>query len=178
MINSEYETGCRLMETVKYDINYTYCQIINQTCANYIYDIIKSANQYELDYEDKQKMLNLIYNLLGHEIKIDNQNKDKLSIHYFGVISKNDIINEDTIVSLNTFLSRDRHVIQNVNTCHQIVVYAYPQELGRLQSIKDQNNFELFDSFTESKLTIKGIDFFVYSLTDPSTVDNYKIIFN
>ena len=40
MIKEEYKNGCRLKEQVKYNIDYDDCQILNLTCANYIYDLV------------------------------------------------------------------------------------------------------------------------------------------
>lgn len=178
MINSEYKLGCRLIERVKYNINYDQCQIMNHTCANYMYDIIQQRSQYKLSYEDKQKIVTMIYNLLGHEIKIEDSNNDIQYKCYFGIAQSEDIIDEEKITSLGSFLSANKSFVGNVTTNYQIVIYAYPQEFGKLQSIKDQTGFELLNSFTESEMVIDGVNYFVYQLTDPSTVDNYKLIFS
>ena len=60
MIKEEYKNGCRLKEQVKYNIDYDDCQILNLTCANYIYDLVQESSKYETKLEDVKKMLYMI----------------------------------------------------------------------------------------------------------------------
>lgn len=69
MIKEEYKNGCRLKEQVKYNIDYDDCQILNLTCANYIYDLVQESSKYETKLEDVKKMLYMIEKLLGHEVQ-------------------------------------------------------------------------------------------------------------
>lgn len=69
MIKEEYKNGCRLKEQVKYNIDYDDCQILNLTCANYIYDLVQESSKYETKLEDIKKMLYMIEKLLGHEVQ-------------------------------------------------------------------------------------------------------------
>lgn len=71
MIKEEYKNGCRLKEQVKYNIDYDDCQILNLTCANYIYDLVQESSKYETKLEDVKKMLYMIKKLLGHEVQYD-----------------------------------------------------------------------------------------------------------
>lgn len=71
MIKEEYKNGCRLKEQVKYNIDYDDCQILNLTCANYIYDLVQESSKYETKLEDIKKMLYMIEKLLGHEVQYD-----------------------------------------------------------------------------------------------------------
>lgn len=71
MIKEEYRNGCRLKEQVKYNIDYDDCQILNLTCANYIYDLVQESSKYETKLEDIKKMLYMIEKLLGHEVQYD-----------------------------------------------------------------------------------------------------------
>ena len=101
MIKEEYKNGCRLKEQVKYNIDYDDCQILNLTCANYIYDLVQESSKYETKLEDVKKMLYMIKKLLGHEVQYDipeyhGDNKK----YYFGVVSDNFVINEDNIKQL------------------------------------------------------------------------------
>jgi len=63
----------------------------------------------------------------------------------------------------------------------QRIAYAYPSSLGALTSIKDGNGFSLFDSFnrTTESYTVAGqtVNYYLYVLTDATTVDNYSVIF-
>lgn len=71
MIKEEYKNGCRLKEQVKYNIDYNDCQILNLTCANYMYGLVQESSKYETKLEDVKKMLYMIERLLGHEVQYD-----------------------------------------------------------------------------------------------------------
>ena len=90
MIKEEYKNGCRLKEQVKYNIDYDDCQILNLTCANYIYDLVQESSKYETKLEDIKKMLYMIEKLLGHEVQYDipEYHGDNKKC-YFGVVSDN-----------------------------------------------------------------------------------------
>lgn len=93
MIKEEYKNGCRLKEQVKYNIDYDDCQILNLTCANYIYDLVQESSKYETKLEDVKKMLYMIEKLLGHEVQYDipEYHGDNKKC-YFGVVSDNFVI--------------------------------------------------------------------------------------
>lgn len=58
------------------------------------------------------------------------------------------------------------------------VCYAYPKEFGALTSIKDTvNNYNYTDSFSKATVTVDGIDYLVYTQTEPSAADNVKLVF-
>lgn len=93
MIKEEYKNGCRLKEQVKYNIDYDDCQILNLTCANYIYDLVQESSKYETKLEDVKKMLYMIEKLLGHEVQYDipEYHGDNKKC-YFGVVSDNFVV--------------------------------------------------------------------------------------
>ena len=86
MIKEEYKNGCRLKEQVKYNIDYDDCQILNLTCANYIYDLVQESSKYETKLEDVKKMLYMIEKLLGHEVQYDILVKDIVKYIDYGDI--------------------------------------------------------------------------------------------
>ena len=49
---------------------------------------------------------------------------------------------------------------------NQRVVYLYPKSFGKLTSIKDENNFEIISGFTEKEITINGVTYLEYKLTN------------
>ena len=65
MIKEEYKNGCRLKEQVKYNIDYDDCQILNLTCANYIYDLVQESSKYETKLETE--ILSAFYWRDSHE---------------------------------------------------------------------------------------------------------------
>ena len=105
MIKEEYKNGCRLKEQVKYNIDYDDCQILNLTCANYIYDLVQESSKYETKLEDVKKMLYMIEKLLGHEVQYDipEYHGDNKKC-YFGVVSDNFVIDENNIKQLDYVL--------------------------------------------------------------------------
>lgn len=58
------------------------------------------------------------------------------------------------------------------------VCYAYPKEFGALASIKDTvNNYNYTDSFSKATVSVDGIEYLVYTQTEPSAADNVKLVF-
>lgn len=158
MIKEEYKNGCRLKEQVKYNIDYDDCQILNLTCANYIYDLVQESSKYETKLEDIKKMLYMIEKLLGHEVQYDipEYHGDNKKC-YFGVVSDNFVINKDNIKQLDYVLQDTKEFVKSFSTDYQKILYCYPNEFGDINSIKDQNQFEIKESFQRNAVTIDGI---------------------
>ena len=158
MIKEEYKNGCRLKEQVKYNIDYDDCQILNLTCANYIYDLVQESSKYETKLEDIKKMLYMIEKLLGHEVQYDipEYHGDNKKC-YFGVVSDNFVIDEDNIKQLDYVLQDTKEFVKSFSTDYQKILYCYPNEFGDINSIKDQNQFEIKESFQRNAVTIDGI---------------------
>lgn len=58
------------------------------------------------------------------------------------------------------------------------VVYAYPQSLGALSSIKDvDNNINYTGSFTRTSVKVNGIDYYCYTLNEPTGADGVDLTF-
>lgn len=178
MIKEEYKTACRLKEQTKYNIDYGSCQILNLTCANYIYDLIQQSTKYEISLESIKKMLAMIYELLGHEIKytIPQYTGDKKEC-YYGVVANDFVTDSESIKQLNSVFQDSNNFTSTFSTNYQKILYAYPNEFGDISSIKDQNQFEIKESFEKKTVIIDSILYNVYILKDASSVDNYKIYF-
>ena len=58
------------------------------------------------------------------------------------------------------------------------VFYAYPKYFSTLNSIKDANGFEYINSYTRTELNIDGVDYYVYTLTEPTTISGFKQIYS
>lgn len=178
MIKEEYKTACRLKEQAKYNIDYDSCQILNLTCANYIYDLIQQSTKYEISLESIKKMLAMIYELLGHEIKytIPQYTGDKKKC-YYGVVANDFVTDSENIKQLSSVFQSSNNFTNVFSTSYQKILYAYPSEFGDISSIKDQNQFEIRESFEKKTVIIDNIQYNVYILKDASSVDNYKIYF-
>lgn len=95
-------------------------------------------------------------------------NVTAVGLTYYGV-------NEAT----NTILKNSRSFTWNDISCDKsVLVYKYPKSLGALTSIKDANNFDYINSYTRTEETIKGITYYVYTLTDPMSITGFKQIYS
>ena len=97
------------------------------------------------------------------------------ALSYYGVIDSAETINVSTLTSR---LSTSKSYIATYNMTKQRSVYMYPKSFGTLNSIKDSNNFEYINSYTRSEMTYNNVYYYVYILTDPVTITNFKQIFN
>ena len=169
MIKEEYKNGCRLKEQVKYNIDYDDCQILNLTCANYIYDLVQESSKYETKLEDVKKMLYMIEKLLGHEVQYDipEYHGDNKKC-YFGVVSDNFVIDENNIKQLDYVLQDSKEFVESFSTDYQKILYCYPNEFGDINSIKDQNQFEII----KYSQYLEGLEYTKYRTGKLTVLDN------
>jgi hypothetical protein len=69
------------------------------------------------------------------------------------------------------------HTQEHVAYNYSRFCYAYPKVYGDLVAILDQNGFNYITSFTKSELTINGIAYNCYVLTEPVTIEDSTYIF-
>lgn len=156
MIKEEYKNGCRLKEQVKYNIDYDDCQILNLTCANYIYDLVQESSKYETKLEDIKKMLYMIEKLLGHEVQYDipEYHGDNKKC-YFGVVSDNFVINEDNIKQLDYVLQDTKEFVKSFSTeVKDIVKYIDYEDIPTLNMVANLGG--VFIEYIKGKPVISG----------------------
>lgn len=98
---------------------------------------------------------------------------------YFGVVESNFTPTPEGIQGLSS-----GEIIKNSKTYNtsafnqnaQKNCYAYPKAFGALTSILDGNN-EFINSYTRSELEVNGEMYYVYVLSEASTVSNYSLQF-
>ena len=98
---------------------------------------------------------------------------------YFGVVESNFTPTPEGIQGLSS-----GEIIKNGRTYNtsafnqnaQKNCYAYPKVFGALTSITDGKN-EFINSYTRSKLEVNGEMYYVYVLSEASTVSNYSLQF-
>lgn len=98
---------------------------------------------------------------------------------YFGVVESNFTPTPEGIQGLSS-----GEIIKNGKTYNtsafnqnaQKNCYAYPKSLGALTSITDGKN-EFINSYTRSELEVNGEMYYVYVLSEASTVSNYSLQF-
>ena len=97
---------------------------------------------------------------------------------FYGIVDAmvtNSTITGSQIKALNNFLSTTKAYDYNsINISNKKIIYVYDKSKGKLSSILDGNGFDMLSSYTMSELTIDGTDYYVYILTNPTTVTNYK----
>lgn len=88
---------------------------------------------------------------------------------------------EATVEALTTALGTAKGGTYSFTVTAGRIAYAYPKSLGALTSIKDGNGFSLFDSFTRTEQTYTqnstSVDYYLYVLTDATTVSGYSVTF-
>lgn len=98
---------------------------------------------------------------------------------YFGVVESNFTPTPEGIQGLSS-----GEIIKNSKTYNTSVFnqnaqkncYAYPKAFGALTSITDGKN-EFINSYTRSELEVNGEMYYVYVLSEASTVSNYSLQF-
>lgn len=99
---------------------------------------------------------------------------------YYGIVAKDmGDPTEAEIKTLNKTLKASKGYVYNNITCtFNKVVYAYPQSMGALTSIKDVvNNLNYTNSFTRTSVKIDNIDYYCYTLTEPTGADGVQLTF-
>ena len=101
-----------------------------------------------------------------------------VALSYSGVVASNFVANAANIKALTSFLQGDRNRTLTFNLNNQKTCIAYPKEFGAAASIKDGNNFDYLASYTRSEVTIDGEAYYVYLLSSPTTITDFKQIIN
>jgi hypothetical protein len=88
---------------------------------------------------------------------------------------------ESAVEALTTALGTGKGGTYSFTVNDARIAYAYPASLGALSTIKDGNGFSLFDSFTRTtqSYTQNGttVSYYLYVLTDATTVSGYSVTF-
>lgn len=99
---------------------------------------------------------------------------------YYGLVASDTGTPTDVqIKALNKTLKDVKgYVYKNIICDFNKVVYAYPSEFEALTSIKDiENNINYTNSFTRTTVKVDGIDYYCYTLTEPTGADGVDITF-
>lgn len=101
-----------------------------------------------------------------------------VGLSYSGVVPDNFVANDANVKALTSALvgSRSREI--TFSPANQKICIAYPKEFGVATSIKDGNGFDYLDSYTRTEVTIDGEAYYVYLLSSPTTITDFKQIIN
>ena len=97
---------------------------------------------------------------------------------YFGIVAADYTPAEDTIKALTKSVKSGRGYTGTATLNNQKTCYAYPKSMGALTSVKDANNFEYIGSYTRTELTVWDETYYIYVLTNPTTITNFKQIYS
>lgn len=101
---------------------------------------------------------------------------------YYGIVSSDWLPTENTVKNLSHVVLQGSRSLtwSNIGLNNEKICFAYPQYFGSLTSIKDGNNFEyLSGSYTRTdNVAIDSIPYYTYTLTRPTTITDFKQIYN
>ena len=97
------------------------------------------------------------------------------ALSYYGVINGSEFVDTN---GLTSELRTSKSNTITISLTNQRIIYMYPKSFGNLTSIKDANNFDYINSYTLSNAIVNNVEYNIYILTDPVTINNFKQIFN
>lgn len=101
-----------------------------------------------------------------------------LANSYYGVIDDKEFEIDD-IVNLTSIRNTSKAFTNTYTINEQKSVYMYPESFGKIESIKDANNFEYINSYTFTTIEYDDVAYNVYVLTDAVTVEGgFKQVFS
>lgn len=95
---------------------------------------------------------------------------------YYGAVT-NAPTTKAEIIALTKNVKSGRGQTATFNLSNQKSCYCYPASMGNLTSIKDANNFEYLSSYTKTTVEVDGVNYNVYTLTDPVTATGFKQVY-
>lgn len=95
---------------------------------------------------------------------------------YYGAVSSAPT-DKAGIIALTKNVKNSKALTATFTLSNQRSCYAYPASFGNLASIKDANNFEYLSSYTKTTVTVDGVSYNVYTLTDPVTASGFKQVY-
>ena len=94
---------------------------------------------------------------------------------YYGFVADGTTVNETVIKALQNNVLKTSKALNytGINCTDSKIVYAYPQNQGLLSSILDGNGFDYIDSYDCTNVTVDGVNYNVYVMIDPTTLDGF-----
>lgn len=101
--------------------------------------------------------------------------------YYQGVIAADATANETTVKALTKMIQAKGTKAVTYTASNQKMVFAVPKTNGVIKTITDQNGFTVTDTFTQSEISITGLDgtaqdYYVY-VSGATTVSAFKMTF-
>ena len=93
---------------------------------------------------------------------------------YDGAVAANFTVTEANIKALTETLRSGKGGTRTFNLNNQKACIAYPKALGAATAIKDANGFDYLASYTRSELNVNGELYYVYLMTNSTTITDMK----
>lgn len=144
-----------------------------------------SLNDESLETSTTSKVFESVSSNTTYTVKVSNNYETAsgstsvrfVNPNYFGVIDATSEVTEDVILGYTELIRGSKSYTGTTSLNNQRTVYAYPKQFGALTSIKDANNFDYINSYTRSELEINNETYYVYVLTDPTSITTFKQIY-
>ena len=97
---------------------------------------------------------------------------------YYGVVdaSKTSLTATEVKALKTKEVKSGRSGTRTFNLTNQKACIAYPKSFGAAASIKDANGFDYLASYTRNEVTIDSVVYYVYLLSSPTTITDFKQI--
>ena len=117
-----------------------------------------------------------------YNVRVEKENKNArgsatitfVNPSYDGVVAANFTATEANIKALTETLRSGKGGTRTFNLNNQKACIAYPKAFGAATSIKDANGFDYLASYTRSELNVNGELYYVYLLTNATTITDMK----
>jgi hypothetical protein len=93
---------------------------------------------------------------------------------YHGIVSSLTPSASDILALTKVVKNGKGYTVNGINLTNARYAYAYPVSFGALTAIKDANNFEYLQSYTQTTININGVSYYLYVLTSPVTISNFR----
>ena len=128
----------------------TNCTLTDETVRTVTYDSdITTDKTFILTASDGE---NTVSKSIGYKF---------VTPYYVGV-STTDVLTETEITALTKKVETKGSKTVDYTTSQSYMVFAYPKSYGAINSIIDQNGFNITDSFIQNTLTINSVEYYVY----------------
>lgn len=112
--------------------------------------------------------------------KIDEKTTSISVVHkrYYGVLNSADAPTSFTGLTACSELKTTANENITVTLNNQHACYMYPSYMTDINTIKDQNNFSMNDSFVKKTTTINGVDYTCWIQKDAASASNFTLKFS
>lgn len=139
---------------------------VDKSLTSKVYQNVSQTTSYTIEVELNAKSVQA-----GRTVEFVNP-------AYFGVVASDFSASDSAVSVLTEIIKNSKAYTGTVSLNNQKICYAYPKSMGALTSIKDNNNFDYLASYTRSEININDEAYYVYVLSTPTTISDFKQIYS